>query len=94
MWGTVSCAGRNADINQYTVFYNPTSDPSDSAFGFVMDTSNRVFTASGLIPRTNYTIEVVPRHIDLSGVMGIILTGVSPATITMTTGVPQGSVGY
>ena len=73
------------------MFYNPTSDPSDRTSGVVMDTSNRVFTASGLIPRTEYTIEVVPRHID--NTEGIFLIGVS-ATITMTTGVPQGSVGY
>ncbi len=92
MWGTVPCAGRNAEITQYTVFYNPTSDPSDRTSGVVMDTSNRVFTASGLIPRTEYTIEVTPDHIDFTD--RIFLIGVSPATITMTTGVPQGSVGY
>ncbi len=91
-WGTVPCAGRNAEITQYTVFYNPTSDPSDRTSGSVMDTSNRVFTASGLIPRTEYTIEVTADHIDFRE--EIFLFGVSPATITMTTGVPQGSVGY
>ncbi len=90
MWETVPCAGRNAEITQYTVFYNPTSDPSDRISGSVMDTSNRVFTASKLIPRTEYTIEVYPDHIDFTD--RIFLTGVSPATITMTTGVPQGSV--
>ncbi len=92
MWGTVPCAGRNADITNYLVIYNPTSDPSDRTSGVVMATSNRVFTASGLIPRTEYTIEVIPRHIDFTD--GVFLTGISPATITMTTGVPQGSVGY
>ncbi len=92
MWGTVPCAGRNTEITQYTVFYNPTSDPSDRTSGSVLATSNRVFTASGLIPRTEYTIEVSPGHIDFRE--EIFLFGVSPATITMTTGVPQGNVGY
>ncbi len=90
MWGTVPCAGRNVEITQYTVFYYPTSDPSDIRSGVVIDTSNRALTASGLIPRTEYTIEVAPDHIDFAD--RIFLFGVSPATITMTTEVPQGSV--
>ncbi len=74
------------------MFYNPTSDPGDRTSGVVLATGNRVFTASGLIPRTEYTVAVTPDHIDFTD--RIFLTGVSPATITMTTGVPQGGVGY
>ncbi len=92
MWGTVPCAGRNAEITQYTVFYNPISNSNDRTSGAVFATSNRVFTASGLMPRTVYTIQVIADHIDFTD--RIFLIGTSPATITMTTGVPQGSVGY
>ncbi len=89
MWGEVPCAGRNAEITRYTIIYYPTSDPSDRGSGVVMVTSNRVFTARGLIPRTDYTIEVRPDHIDFLG--GVFIASVSSATITITTGVPQGN---
>ncbi len=71
------------------MFYNPTTDSSDRTSGVVFVTSNRVFTAIRLIPRTEYTIEVIADHIDFTD--RIFLIGTSPATITMTTGVPQGS---
>ncbi len=89
MWGEVPCAGRNAEITRYTIIYYPTSDPSDRGNGVVMATNNRVFTVRGLIPRTDYTIEVRSDHFDSLG--GVFIVSVSPATTTMTTGVPQGN---
>ena len=54
-----------------------------------MATSNRVFTARGLIPRTNYTIEVRPDHFDIFG--GIFIISVSPAIVTMRTEISRGN---
>ena len=58
-WGRVSCIDRNSAITGYTVRYGQTGSTT-TVMESVSGTSNsdRMFTASGLIPRTNYTFEV------------------------------------
>ena len=58
-WGRVSCIGRNSEITGYTVRYGQT-DSTTTVMESVSGTSDidRMFTASGLIPRTSYTFEV------------------------------------
>ena len=58
-WGRVSCIDRNSEITGYTVRYGQTGSTTtvmESVSG--TSDSDRMFTASGLIPRTNYTFEV------------------------------------
>ncbi len=89
MWGVVPCAERNGELSRYQVRYNPTSDPSDEKFAteFNNDLNNTiVFTVIGLIPRTEYTIEVIPV------LYSYYFTGILSANLTVTTGLSQGSV--
>ena len=58
-WGRVSCIDRNSEVTGYTVRYGQTGCTttvmeSVSATG----DSDRIFTASGLIPRTSYTFQM------------------------------------
>ena len=58
-WGRVSCTDRNSEITGYTVRYGQTGSTTtvmESVSG--TSDSDRMFTASGLIPRTSYTFEV------------------------------------
>ena len=58
-WGRVSCIDRNSEITGYTVRYGQTGSTTtvmESVSG--TSDSDRMFTVSGLIPRTNYTFEV------------------------------------
>ena len=58
-WGRVSCIDRNSEITGYTVRYGQTGSTTtvmESVSG--TSDSDRMFTASGLIPRTSYTFEV------------------------------------
>ena len=58
-WGRVSCIDRNSEITGYTVRYGQTGSTTtvmESVSG--TSDSDRVFTASGLVPRTSYTFEV------------------------------------
>ena len=58
-WGRVSCIDRNSEITGYTVRYGQTGSTTtvmESVSG--TSDSDRMFTASGLIPRTNYTFAV------------------------------------
>ncbi len=52
-WDRVSCVQRNSDITGYQISYD--GDPVN-----VTGTDVREFTASGLIPRTQYTFLVTP----------------------------------
>ena len=88
MWGTVPCAERNGPIFYY-VLYNPTSDPSDRTtdFAYDYDINNTVMsTVRRLIPGTEYTIVVIPT------VIYYYSTGIPSDTLTVTTGLSQGSV--
>ena len=58
-WGRVSCIDRNSEITGYTVQYGQTGSTTnvmESVSG--TSDSDRIFTASRLIPSTNYTFEV------------------------------------
>ena len=60
-WERVACHLRNGEIDGYNVTYYP----KDNDIAKVVTTvhgvieSNRTFVASGLVPRTNYTFEVL-----------------------------------
>ena len=56
-WGRVSCIDRNSEITGYTVRYGQTGSTTIVMESGTSD-SDRMFTASGLIPRTSYTFEV------------------------------------
>ena len=67
-WGRVSCIDRNSEITGYTVRYGQTGSTTtvmESVSG--TSDSDRMFTASGLIPRTNYTFEVAAVSSEGSG---------------------------
>ena len=58
-WGRVSCIDRNSEITGYSVRYGQTGSTTtvmESVSG--TSDSDRMFTASGLIPRTSYTFEM------------------------------------
>ena len=56
MWGLVlPCEDQNAEISGYFLRYAPTSHPSQRT---TIVTDVRMFTATGLIPRTEYIVEV------------------------------------
>ena len=84
-WGDVPCRERNVDmITGYRVKYHSNhSNPH----GNQIDEINRTFTASELIPRTNYTFEVRAfyNHSTNNFTVGPL------ANITGVTKVPKGS---
>ena len=49
----MNCLDRNSEITRYSVTFGPTNKT-------VTGTDNRVFSATGLIPRTRYTFRVSP----------------------------------
>ena len=56
-WGLVSpCEDQNTEISDYFLRYAPTSHPSQRTTRVITDM--RMFTATGLIPRTEYIVEV------------------------------------
>ena len=78
-WDRVRCIDRNSEITGYTVRYQTGgATVMQSASG----TSDRMFTASGLLPRTNYTFEVAAVSDEGTG-------NFSTAT-TVETAVPEG----
>ena len=83
-WGRVPCEDRNVEITQYSGRYGPNNNLPI----YVIGTSNRMFTATGLIPRTSYTFEVEAVHLSLITIQ--VFQGPS-ATVTGTTAVPTGT---
>ena len=79
---------RNTEITDYGLSYGPTSDPNDIV-GIRVDDDIKTFTATGLIPRTEYTVKVRAEHFTLRGVVIIFLTGPFSST-TVTTRAPEG----
>ena len=85
-WDRVDCQERNGHTDTYRVIYYPTSNPSDRVARTLAGTDNndRMFSASGLPPRTNYTFEVQA--------LNPFLTERGPAAIyTASTTAPQGN---
>ena len=78
-WGRVSCIDRNSEITGYTVRYGQTGSTT-TVMESVSGTSDndRMFTASGLIPRTSYTFEVAA--VSTNNGTGSFSTGISVET--------------
>ena len=80
-WGDIPCSERNVDmITGYRVKYH--SNYSNPHGNQTVQADNRTFTASQLIPRTNYTFEVRAFHNHSH--IG------PPANVTGVTAVPKG----
>ena len=88
-WGDVPCRERNVDmITGYSVTYF-CIDRSRPCGNQTVETHSRTFTASQLIPRTNYTFEVRAFHNNKS--TSLQLTGL-PTGVTGTTETPEGKM--
>ena len=83
-WDRVDCQERNGGTDSYRVVYYPTSDPSDRTARTIAGTgdSDRMFTVTGLPPRTSYTFEVQASN------TGLDVRGAA-ATFTVNTTDPQ-----
>jgi len=89
-WGDVPCTDRNSNITGYSGRYKLTESSytvTAVSFNTMVGISN--FTATGLIPRSNYTIEVEAVNINYTSMKFFI--GV-PSVITATTAVSQGEL--
>ena len=89
-WDRVNCQDRNGHTDSYRVVYFPTlNSMSDSNAETVVGTeeSNRMFSITGLPPRTSYTFEVQASNptINMRGL---------PAIYTANTTAPQGKCDY
>ena len=86
-WGRVACMDRNIEITRYVLIYGPSSDYSDRSGVFTMDINTyNVYTITGLLPRTDYTIQVRADHATAFGT----LEGTMSATVNAVTAVPEG----
>ena len=85
-WDRVDCQERNGRTDGYRVVHYPTSNPSDRVARIVAGTGDnyRMFSVTGLPPRTSYTFEVQASNpiIDMRG---------PPAFYTANTTAPQGN---
>ena len=87
-WDRVDCQQRNGGTDGYRVIYYPTSNPFDTnamTLSGVSD-ANRIFTVTGLPPRTNYIFQVQAFNVVLD-VRGEV------ANLTVNTSTPQGESG-
>ena len=86
-WDRVDCQERNGHTDSYRVVYYPTSILRDYFARTLagIEDNDRIFSVTGLIPRTSYTFEVqtVNPNIDVCG---------PPAFYTANTTAPQGSI--
>ena len=80
----MDCLERNGETDSYRFLYYLTSDPSDGSARTVVGTgdSDRMFTVTGLPPRTSYTFEVQASN------AGFDVRG-APATLIVSTTAPQ-----
>lgn len=83
-WDRVDCLQRNGPINSYRLAYYPTADSSDHTdVPLIIGTSDRMYTAVGLLPNTSYAFEL--------DAFNFRSVRISPQiTITVSTSVPQG----
>ena len=88
-WDRVDCQERNGHTDGYRLIYYPTSNPSDRVAQILAGTrdNNRMFSITGVPPRTSYTFEVQASNtlIDMRG---------PPAIITANTTAPQGKCNH
>ena len=61
-WERVDCIDRNSEISRYTVRYGPVGGTAVNAS--VSGTNHLAYTAVGLTPSTNYSIEVAAVNSD------------------------------
>ena len=61
-WRHVDCIDRNSEISRYAVRYGPVGGTAVNAS--VSGTNHLAYTAVGLIPSTNYSIEVAAVNSD------------------------------
>ena len=81
-WGRVRCIDRNSEITGYTVRYDQTgSTTNDMESVSGTSDSDRMFTASGLIPRTSYTFEVAAVSSEGTGAFSTGIAVETPAGI-------------
>ena len=65
-WSEVPCSGRNGPITGYYLTYtNITSNTSYTVN--ITGGNNRMYTLTGLIPYTNYTVSIIPYNYDMTG---------------------------
>ena len=65
-WGEVPCNGRNGPITGYYLTYtNITSNTSYTVN--ITGGNNTMYTLTGLIPYTNYTVSIIPYNYDMTG---------------------------
>ena len=65
-WGEVPCNGRNGPIIGYYLTYtNITSNTSYTVN--ITGGNNTMYTLTGLIPYTNYTVSIIPYNYDMTG---------------------------
>ena len=65
-WGEVPCNGRNGPITGYYLTYtNITSNTSYTVN--ITGEYNRMYTLTGLIPYTNYTVSIIPYNYNMTG---------------------------
>ena len=83
-WDRVDCQERNGPTDSYRVVFYPTSSPSDTTARTLVgiEDNDRMFSVTGLPPRTSYTFEVQASNtnIDMRG---------APAIYTADTTAPQ-----
>ena len=87
-WDRVDCQERNGHTDSYRLIYYPVSDPSVRSNAITIlgtGVDDRIFSVSGLPPRTNYTFEVQASNPNV-GLRG------PPAFYTANTTVPQGKM--
>ena len=88
-WGRVACIDRNIEITRYALIYGSSSDSSDRSGSIIMEiNTNNVYTITGLLPRTSYTIQVRADHATVFET----LMGTVSATVNAETAVPEGEV--
>ena len=88
-WGRVACVDRNIKITRYALVYGPSSDSSDRKGSIIMAiNTNNVYTITGLLPRTSYSIQVRADHATVFET----LMGTMSATVNAETAVPEGEV--
>ena len=80
----MDCQERNGETDTYRIVDYPTLDPGDRSARSIagIGDSDRMFTVTGLPPRTSYTFEVQASN------PGLDVRG-APATLTVNTTAPQ-----
>ena len=81
-WGRVPCINRNSNITGYTVHYSRGGGSTVSVSVSGTDQSERTYTATLLVPSTNYSIQV-------AAVTSTGVTGPFSTTVTETTSPPR-----